>query len=72
LVALLYGEQLRDYHVSASARSPSHRVSHFFAERLLLVFPSAAVVEEMFLRLGRPASAAAPPAFVIVSESLPF
>jgi hypothetical protein len=53
LVAFLYGEQLRDFHVSASARSPSRRFSHFFPERLLLVFPSAAVAEEMFPRLGR-------------------
>ena len=72
LVAFLYGEQLRDFHLLASARSPSRRFSHLFPERLLLVFPSAAVAEEMFPRLGRPASAAAPPAFVIVSVSEPF
>jgi len=58
--------------MSASAHSPSRRFSHFFPECLLLVFPSAAVAEEIFPRLGYPASAAAPPAFVIVSVSEPF
>ena len=59
--------------MSASARSPSRGFSHLFPERLLLVIPSAAVAEEMFPRLGRrPASAAAPPAFVVVSVSEPF
>jgi hypothetical protein len=72
LVAFLYGEQLRDFHVSASARSPSRRVSQLFPEHLLLVFQSAAVAEEIFPRLGCPASHAAPPAFVIVSVSEPF
>jgi len=72
LIAFLYGEQLRDFHVSASARSPSRRFSHLFPERILLVFPSAAMAEEMFSRLGCPASAATPPAFVIVSLSEPF
>jgi len=72
LVAFLYGEQLRDFQVSASARSPSRRFSHCFSERLLLVCPSAAVEEEMFARLGSPTSAAAPPAFLIVSVSEPF
>ena len=57
-IALLHGEQLRDLHVSASACSPSSRFSHLFPEQFLLVFPSAAVAEEMFPRLGRrPASA---------------
>ena len=71
-VALLHGEQLRDLHVSASARSPSRGFVHLFPERLLLVSPSAAVAEEMLPRLGyRPASAAAPPAFVVVSQSEP-
>jgi hypothetical protein len=59
--------------VSASASSPSSRFSHLFPEHFLLVFPSAAVAEEMFSRLGRrPASAAAPPAFIVVSVSEPF
>jgi hypothetical protein len=53
--------------VSASARSPSHCFPHLFPEHFLLVFPSVAVAEEMLPRLGRrPASAAAPPAFVVV------
>jgi hypothetical protein len=72
-IALLHGEQLRDLHVSASARSPSRCFPHHFPERFLLVFPSAAVAEEVFPRLGRrPASAVAPPAFVVVSVSEPF
>jgi len=72
-IALLHGEQLRDLPVSASARSPSRRFPHLFPERFLLVFPLAAVTEEMFPRLGRrPASTAAPPAFVVVSVSEPF
>ena len=70
-IALLHGEQLRDLHVSASACSPPSRFSHLFPEHFLLVFPSAAVAEEMFPRLGyRPASAAAPPALVIISVSV--
>jgi hypothetical protein len=70
-IALLHGEQLRDSHVSA--RSPPCRFSHLFPEHFLLVFPSAAVAEEMFPRLGhRPASAAALPALVIISVSEPF
>jgi len=63
-------QQLRDLHGPASARSPSRSFPHIFPERLLLVSPSAAVAQEVLLRLGhRPASAAAPPAFVVVSES---
>ena len=69
LITLLHGEQLRDLHVSASARSPSRCFPHLFPEHFLLVFPSAAVAEEMFPRLGR---SAAPPAFVVVSVSEPF
>ena len=72
-IALLHGEQLRDLHVSASACSPSSRFSHLFLQHFLLVFPSGAVAEEMFPRLGRhPASAAAPQAFIVVSVSKPF
>jgi len=70
LVAFLYGVQLRDCHVSASAHPPSHCFSHLFPEHLLLVFPSAAVAEKMLPHLGyRPASATAPTAFVVVSVS---
>jgi len=59
--------------MSASARSPSHRFSHSVVERFLLVFPSTSVAEETFPRLGYcPASAAAPPAFVVISVSEPF
>jgi hypothetical protein len=60
LIALHHGEQLRDLHVSASARSLSSPFPHLFREDFLLVFPSAAAAEEMFPRLGRrPVSAAA-------------
>ena len=72
LIALLHGEQLRDLHVSASARSPSRCFPHLFPERFLLVSPSAAVAEEMLPRLGYRPAAAAPPAFVVVSVSEPF
>jgi hypothetical protein len=59
--------------MAAPARSPSRCFPHLFPERFLLVFPSAAVAEKVFPRLGRhPTSAAAPPAFVVVSVSEPF
>ena len=70
LIALVHGEQLRDLHVSAFARSSSCCFPHLFPECLLLVFPSAAVAEEMLQRLDySPVSAAAPPGFVVDSES---
>jgi len=70
LIALLHGEQLRELHVSASARSRSRCFPHPFPERLLVVSPSAAVADEMLPRLGnRPAAAATPPAFVVLSVS---
>jgi hypothetical protein len=71
-ITLFHGEQLRDLHMSASARAPSQCFPHLFPERFLLVLPSAAVTEEVFPRLGQGrlhTSAAAPPAFVVVSES---
>jgi hypothetical protein len=70
LIAHLLGEQLRDLHVSASTRSPSRCFPHFFPEHLLLVFPSAAVAEEMLPSLGyRPTSAAALPTLIVVTVS---
>jgi hypothetical protein len=51
LVAFLHGKQLRNLHMSASARFPACGLSHRLPERLLLVFPSAAVAEEMLPRL---------------------
>jgi len=69
LVALLYGEKLRDLHVPASARFPASSLSHSFAECLLLVFPSAAVAEEVLLHLGH--SPYTPPAFIVVSVAEP-
>jgi hypothetical protein len=65
--AILQGEQLGDLDLSASARSPSHCLPHLVPEPSLLVSLSAAAGEEMLTRLGyHPASAAAPPALVIV------
>jgi hypothetical protein len=73
LIACFHGEKLRDGYVSASARSPSRRFSHLLPDHILLVFPSAAVAEEIFPRLGRhPSSAMEPEAFVIVLVSEPF
>jgi hypothetical protein len=70
LIAILHGEELWDLHVSASACSPSRCFPHLFPESLLLVSSSPAVAEEMLLDLGhRPTSAAAPPAFVVISVS---
>jgi hypothetical protein len=71
-IALLHGKQLRDLHVSASARFPARCLPHRFPERLLLVFPSTAVAEEVFPYLDRSTSTAAPPAFVVVSVPEPF
>jgi hypothetical protein len=69
-IPFLNEEQLRDQHMSASARSPSHCFSHRFPECFLLVFPSAAVSEAMFPHLGRHhASTAAPPGFIVVLVS---
>jgi hypothetical protein len=51
LVALRYGKKLRHLHVPASARFPACCLSHCLAECLLLVFPSAAVAEEVLPRL---------------------
>jgi len=69
LVALLYGEELSDLHVPASARFPACCLSHCFPESLLLVFPSAAVAEEVLPRLGH--SPSTPPAFVVVLVAEP-
>jgi len=70
--ALIYGKQLRDLHVLAPARIPTHVLSH----RLLLCFlpvpPRAAVVEEVLLHLSRGlASADAPAALVVLSVHQP-
>jgi len=70
LIALLHGEQLRDLHVSASAHSPSRYFLHLFPRRPLMVFPLAAVADEILPGLGySPATAAAPPALVVISLS---
>jgi hypothetical protein len=69
LVALLYGEKLRDLHVPESPRFPACFLSHCFPECLLLVIPSAAVAGEVLPRLGYGPST--PPAFVVVSVAEP-
>jgi len=74
-IALLHGEKLRDLHVSTSARSLSRCFPHLCPEHRLLVLSSAAVAEEVFPRVGggcRPASATAPPAFVVILVSKSF
>ena len=53
----------------ASARFPACCLSHRFTESLLLVFPSAAVAEEVLPRLGN--SPSTPPAFLVVSVAEP-
>jgi len=69
-IALLHGEQLTYLHMSALACSPPSCFSDISAEDLLLIFPSAAVAEEMFPCLDCcPASATAQLAFVVVSVS---
>jgi hypothetical protein len=72
-ISLLHGDQLRDLHMSVSARSLSCRIPHLLSECCLLVFLSAAVAEEMLPHLAyRPTSAKTPREFVIVSVSEPF
>jgi hypothetical protein len=70
LIALLHGKQLRDLHVSASARFPSRCIPHRCPEYFLLVFPPAAVAEEVLPRLCHPPFA--PPAFVVLSATESF
>jgi len=70
LIALLHGKQLRDLHVSASARFPFRCLPHRCPEYFLLVFPPAAVVEEVLPGLGHPPFA--PPAIVVLSVTESF
>jgi len=73
LVALFHGKQLRDLDVSASARILACRLSHHLPKCPLLVSPPAAVAEEVFPHVGhRPASAAIPQAFIVLSVAEPF
>jgi len=69
LVELLSGKKLRDLHVAASARFPPCCLSHCPPACLLLVFPFAAVVEEVLPRLGH--SPSTPLAFVVISVAKP-
>jgi len=69
-IALLHGKELRDLHVSASARFPSRCLPHRYPEYFLQVFSPAAVTEEVLPRLGHPPFA--PPAFVVLSATESF
>jgi len=69
LLELLYGKKLRHLHVPASAHILACCMSHCLPECLLLVFPSAAVAEEVLPCLGH--SPSTPPAFVVVSVAEP-
>jgi len=69
LVAHLYGKKLRDLHLPASARFSACCLSHCLPECLLLVFPSAAVAEEVLPHLGH--SPSTPPAFIVISVAEP-
>jgi len=70
LIAHFHGKQLRDLHVSASARFPARHLPHLFPEYFLLVFPPAAVAEEVLPRLGH--YPLAPPASVVLSVTESF
>jgi len=61
----MLAKKLRDLHVAASACVPPCCLSHYLPEYLLLVFPSAALAENVLLRLGY--SPSTPPAFVFFS-----
>jgi hypothetical protein len=50
LIALFHRKQLRDLHVSASARFPARHLSHRFPECFLLASPPAAMAEEVLPR----------------------
>jgi len=60
LVTYVHGKQLGYLHMPTCARLPARRQLYFFPELLLVIFPQAAVAEEMLPRLGRRTSA--PPA----------
>ncbi|KAF8533033.1 hypothetical protein BDD12DRAFT_529501 [Trichophaea hybrida] len=70
LVTYLHGKQLRYLYLPTPARFPARCLPHLLPELLLLVFPAAAVTEEMLPRLGRRPSA--PPALVVLPVSEPF
>jgi len=70
LIAFFHGKQLRDLHVSASARFPACHLSHRFPECFLLVSPPAAMAEEVLPRLGH--CPCTPPAFIVLSVAEPF
>jgi len=70
LVALTYGEKLRDLNVSASAHVSSRRLSHRLPELWLLGFPLAAVAEEVLPCVEHCPNT--PPAFVVISVAEPF
>jgi len=69
-VIYLHGQQLRHLCSPASASFPARCFSHLLPELPLLVFPPAAVMEEMLQCLAH--HSPAPPALVILSVSESF
>jgi hypothetical protein len=57
LVTYLHGKQLRYLHLPTPARFPARCLPHLLPELPLLVFPPAAVTEDMLPRLGHRPSA---------------
>ena len=70
LVTQFNGQVLRDLHVPASACIPAHLLSHRLPFCSLVVYPPAAVAEQVVPRLGHCPST--PPAFVVISVAEPF
>jgi hypothetical protein len=69
LAALLYGKQLKDLHVLASARFLACSLSHCLPECCLLAFQSSAVAEEVLPCLRH--SPSTPPGFSVISVAEP-
>jgi len=69
-IAQFHGKQLRDLHVSASARFPACHLSHRHQEYFLPVSTLAAMAEEVLPSLGR--RPFTPPAFNVLSVAVPF
>ena len=70
LFTYLHGKQLRYLCPPAPARFPARCLPHLLPELPLLVFPPAAVTEEMLPCLGH--RSPAPPALVVLPVSEPF
>ena len=68
-IASFHREKLKDLHMPVSAPCPSRGHSNLLPEHCLLVFPLAAVAEEIHTLLQR--SASTPPALVLLLVSKP-